>query len=69
MKINRKLIRWAIIPAMMWSLTGCGGFRGSQSVSPASFFLPGILKAEPKPFSPDSPVSQPQTEVQVALAQ
>jgi hypothetical protein len=26
---------------------GCGGISGSQSISPASFLLPGILKADP----------------------
>ncbi|MDR3458655.1 MAG: hypothetical protein P4N60_14490 [Verrucomicrobiae bacterium] len=26
---------------------GCGGINASQSVSPASFFLPGLLKASP----------------------
>jgi hypothetical protein len=26
---------------------GCGGINASQSVSPASFFLPGLLKACP----------------------
>jgi hypothetical protein len=28
-------------------LTGCSGINTGTSVSPASFFLPGILKAEP----------------------
>jgi hypothetical protein len=27
--------------------TGCGGISGSHSVSPATFLLPGLLKAEP----------------------
>jgi hypothetical protein len=26
---------------------GCGGINATQSVSPASFFLPGLLKASP----------------------
>jgi hypothetical protein len=26
---------------------GCGGINASQSISPASFFLPGLLKACP----------------------
>lgn len=29
---------------------GCGGVKGSHSVSPASFFLPGLIRYEaPKP--------------------
>jgi hypothetical protein len=34
--------------ALVLGCTGCGGISASQSVSPASFFLPGILKAEPQ---------------------
>jgi hypothetical protein len=26
---------------------GCGGINSTQSVSPASFFLPGLLRADP----------------------
>ncbi len=33
--------------ALALGCAGCGGVNASQSVSPASFFLPGILKAEP----------------------
>ncbi len=29
------------------ALTGCSGINTGTSVSPASFFLPGILKADP----------------------
>jgi hypothetical protein len=28
-------------------LTGCSGIHASKSISPASFLLPGLLKAEP----------------------
>jgi len=30
-------------------VSGCGGFSGSHSVSPASILLPGLLKADPSP--------------------
>lgn len=30
-------------------LTGCSGINASHSVSPASFFLPGLIKHEVKP--------------------
>ena len=26
---------------------GCGGINATQTISPASFFLPGLLKASP----------------------
>ncbi len=29
--------------------SGCGGFSGSHSVSPATILLPGLLKADPAP--------------------
>ena len=33
--------------------SGCGGINTTQSVSPASFFLPGLLKADPAAPIPD----------------
>jgi hypothetical protein len=33
--------------------SGCGGINTTQSVSPASFFLPGLLKADPVAPVPD----------------
>ncbi len=35
---------------------GCGGINASQSVSPASFFLPGIMRADP-PAATNAPVA------------
>ncbi len=37
----------AMLPAVALLGAGCGGINASQSVSPASFFLPGLLKACP----------------------
>ncbi len=42
-------------------LTGCSGINASHSVSPASFFLPGLIKYEVKPpiaEPTDAPVEQ-----------
>jgi len=73
MKFSCKWFRLAIVPAIILSVTGCGGFSGSHSVSPATFFLPGILKAEPvKPQLQTQPeLTTPKLEPpkQVALAQ
>jgi hypothetical protein len=43
---------------------GCGGIRASHSISPASFFLPGLLKADP-PANPDAdfPADEPVKEL------
>ena len=41
---------WLAIPVMLALFgAGCGGINASQSVSPASFFLPGIMKTAPPP--------------------
>lgn len=46
-----KLIQYVLLAlAMMVLTTGCGGVNASGSVSPASFFLPGLLKKQtPRP--------------------
>jgi hypothetical protein len=46
-------LRVLILAALLLPAVGCGGFRGSYSVSPASFFLPGLLKADPPPADPN----------------
>jgi hypothetical protein len=38
----------ALLAALL-AVTGCSGINTSHSVSPASFFLPGLMKAEPAP--------------------
>jgi len=55
----------AVIPAVALMVTGCGGFSASQGVSPASFFLPGLLKADPPPAQPERalPPEEPGTQV------
>jgi hypothetical protein len=47
---------------------GCSGINAGGSVSPATFFLPGIMKADPAP-SPDAPVFASAPSVELALAQ
>jgi hypothetical protein len=39
---------WFVLAAAAL-FSGCGGFSGSHSVSPATILLPGLLKAEPMP--------------------
>jgi hypothetical protein len=41
-------------------VTGCGGITASKSISPASFFIPGLGEARPAPASspvPSAPAS------------
>jgi len=56
------------IPAVLALVgTGCGGINASQSVSPASFFLPGILRADP-PVTTNAPVAMSDVSNQLAQA-
>ena len=56
------------IPAVLALVgAGCGGINASQSVSPASFFLPGILRADP-PAATNAPVVMSDVSNQLAQA-
>jgi hypothetical protein len=52
-RLNWKILRVLLLAAVLLPAFGCGGLRGSYSVSPASFFLPGLLKADPPPADQD----------------
>jgi len=43
------------LAALVLSCTGCSGINASKSVSPASFFLPGLMQVSP-PGNPAVPV-------------
>jgi len=56
------------IPAVLALVgAGCGGINASQSVSPASFFLPGIMRADP-PVATNAPVAISDVSNQLAQA-
>jgi len=46
-----------MFPALLLIGTGCSGINTSQSISPASFFLPGLLKADPPVSAPGATIS------------
>ncbi len=54
-----------LLSALSLFVAGCGGLSASHSVSPASFFLPGLLQADPPAQHPDqpNPVEEPDTKV------
>ena len=54
-----------MLVALTVGSAGCGGINASQSVSPASFFLPGLMKAGPP--STNTPVALPAPPKEVAL--
>jgi hypothetical protein len=64
-RINSNLPALAMLMASALFSTGCGGINASQSVSPASFFLPGVLKAGPP--STNAPAVLPDDSNEVAL--
>ena len=64
-RINRNLPALAMLMVLALCSTGCGGINASQSVSPASFFLPGILKADLP--STNAPAALPDNTREVAL--
>jgi len=45
----KRLTALAALVATTVSLTGCSGINASHSVSPASFFLPGLIQHEARP--------------------
>jgi hypothetical protein len=60
-RLNWKFVWLAILLLPLPFLTGCGGVNAGTTVSPASFFLPGLLRNDTAPatnapsvFSPAS---------------
>ncbi len=58
----KRLISLAALAVAMIALTGCSGINASHSVSPASFFLPGLMQHEAKPADSD-PMCAPAEQV------
>jgi hypothetical protein len=56
--LNRKLIGLALGVGFLFLAAGCGGFSASPSVSPASFFLPGLMKSEQPVAHPHRPMPE-----------
>jgi len=66
-KLNWKVAIGAFSCALTLFMTGCSGINASQSVSPATFLLPGIMRVEPPPTQPTGPL--PETAPAVIVAQ
>lgn len=66
MRINWKLARASgVLVALAFGL-GCSGINTSQSVSPASFLIPGLLQVPVRPNHPG--LENPEQTVATALA-
>jgi hypothetical protein len=55
-RLNWNFLWLAMLAFMMLVSTGCSGINASGSVSPATFFLPGLMKAEP-PAASNAPLA------------
>jgi hypothetical protein len=51
-KLNWNFILFAILPVLALSGAGCSGINAGGSVSPATFLLPGLMKADPPKANP-----------------
>jgi len=56
----------AFCGALALIMSGCGGIRASQGVSPATFLLPGLMRVEPQPVDPTAPLPETTPGVEVA---
>jgi len=63
-KLNRKVGAAFFILAIL--VGGCSGINSSHSISPATFLLPGLLKADPGPVDSTAPLPEVETALQVA---
>lgn len=43
-RLNRNFLWLGVLVTLALGSAGCGGIHASKSVSPASFFLPGLMK-------------------------
>jgi len=66
--LKRKTVQCALVAALLTLVAGCSGINHTQSISPASFFLPGLLKADPPPATNEVTLLEPSATQQVALA-
>jgi hypothetical protein len=55
-RLNWNLPRLAMLVFLTLFGAGCSGINASTSVSPATFFLPGLMKADP-PAATNAPVA------------
>lgn len=67
-KLNSKVALVVILTGSALLGAGCSGINASQSVSPASFILPGLLKVEPQTSEPDEPLPAVAPAAQFARA-
>jgi len=65
---KQKTIRVLALAALAVLAAGCSGINASHSISPATFLLPGLLKADPPP-SQNAPADADPTLPEASAAQ
>ena len=65
-RLNGNFLRLAMLAFLTVAGAGCSGINTGGSVSPATFFLPGLMKADPP--APAAPVAVAAPAPQFALA-
>jgi hypothetical protein len=66
-RFNWNFLWLAMLVFLTLAGTGCSGINAGTSVSPATFFLPGLMKVDP-PAAADAPVAMSAPFLQLALA-
>ena len=67
MRVKWNFLWLAMLMALALSAAGGSGINATGTVSPASFFLPGLMKADPATAT-NAPVAVSASTYQVALA-
>jgi hypothetical protein len=63
---KRKAFHLCTGVALLLVAAGCSGINASHSISPATFLLPGLLKADPPPAPADTTLPEAAKPQQVA---
>jgi hypothetical protein len=67
-RLNWKFLWLAMLVAFALPLSGCGGVNVGGSVSPATFFLPGVKNNVPAPAVTGAPLVASKPSQQFAQA-
>ena len=66
--LKRNLFQLALATFVAGLGMGCGGLSASQSISPATFLLPGLGQTTPNQSAPEEPGSSPLVALNAPLA-
>lgn len=66
MRLNWKFLGLAGCAGALLLSSGCSGINTTHSVSPATFLLPGLMKADPQPTEGAEPTLPAATGPRVA---